>query len=238
MKWRGLDEKQNVDAGTTLAARLDERRVLMEKYVSAETQALNRRAVEELQASGIEARVLPVGGVAPGFELPDQDGKIVGYALTSANIGQMWGTALSGPLIILFFRGRWCPFDVAQLEAWNELLPIAGVSVIGISPQTQHQSYLMHEQHKLKFPLLSDAGNKVARQFGLVYRVPAYQQEIYSRTFVNLPFINGNDSWELPVPATYGIDREGRVVLAAANADYTRRVEPATAIMAVVPGAY
>ncbi len=228
MKWRGLEEKQNADAGTTLAARLDERRALMEKYVPAETQALNRRAVEELKATGIEGRIFPAGAVAPEFELPDQDGNRVPSRALLA----------SGPLVILFFRGRWCPFDVAQLEAWNELLPITGVSAVGISPQTRHQCYLMHEQHKLKFPLLSDVGNAAARKFGVVYRVPDYQREIYSRTFVNLPFINGEDSWELPLPATYGVDREGRVVFASVNADYTRRVEPATAIMAVIPGAY
>jgi hypothetical protein len=61
----------------------------------------------------------------------------------------------------------------------------------------------MADQHKLQFPLLSDAGNHVARQFGLVYRVPEYQQEVYRRAFTNLPFVNGDQSWELPMPATF-----------------------------------
>lgn len=83
----------------------------------------------------------------------------------------------------------------------------------------------MHDQHKLGFPLLSDAGNTVARQFGLVYGVPACQQEMYARTFVNLPFINGDSSWELPLPAAYVV-RDGAVVFDSANPDYTVRAEP------------
>jgi len=78
----------------------------------------------------------------------------------------------------------------------------------------------------LRFPLLSDTGNKVARQFGLVYRVPDDQEAIYRRAFVNLPFANGDESWELPIPATFILERDGTVVYASANEDYTERPEP------------
>jgi peroxiredoxin len=84
----------------------------------------------------------------------------------------------------------------------------------------------MADQHKLGFHLLRDSGNKVARQFGLVYLVPEYQREIYQRVFVELPFVNGDDSWELPIPATYILGRNATVLYAAANADYTQRPEP------------
>jgi peroxiredoxin len=220
MKWRGLDEAQSGLGHATLRAALDERRDLMQQYVPAETQGLNRRAVEELRASGVTERILHVGAAAPDFELPDQEEKTVPSKMLLQ----------AGPLILIFFRGRWCPFCVATLEAWNELLPpvrAAGVNLLAISPQTVHQCYLMHEQHQLRFPLLSDAGNSIARQFGLVYRVPSYQQEIYARTFVNLPFINGDSSWELPLPATYVITRDGRVRYGSADPDYTVRAEPA-----------
>jgi peroxiredoxin len=227
MKWRGLEEAQSGLGHATLKAALDERRELMEKYVPANSQAINRRAVEELRASGLADRILPTGAAAPAFELPDQNGKPISLAALFA----------SGPLVVVFLRGRWCPFCVATVEAWNEALPqvrAAGAVLVGISPQTVHQSYLMHNQHKLGFPLLSDAGNKVARQFRLVYRVPAYQQEMYARTFVNLPFINGDSRWELPLPAAYVIGRDGVVRLAAADPDYTRRAEPAGVLGAVM----
>ena len=220
MKWRGLDDAKSGLGHATLKAALDERRELMQKYISAETAALNRRALEELCASGIAERILPAGAEAPSFELPDHSGNPVNSAPLLA----------SGPLVIVFLRGRWCPFCVATAEAWNEALPqvrAAGASLVTISPQTVLQSYLMHDQHKLAFPLLADAGNSVARQFALVYRVPPYQEEIYARTFVNLPFINGDSSWELPLPATYVIAPGGRVRYASAYADYTVRAEPA-----------
>jgi peroxiredoxin len=227
MKWRGLEEGKAELGHATLKAALDERRELMEKYVPSASLAVNRRAVEELCASGITDRILPAGSDAPSFELPDQDGKPVSSAALLA----------SGPLVIIFLRGRWCPFCVATVEAWNEALPrvrAAGASLVAISPQTVHQSFLMRDQHKFGFSLLSDAGNSVARQFGLVYRVPEYQQEMYARTFVNLPFVNGDSSWELPLPALYVI-RDNKVIFAATDAEYTIRAEPGEALKAIRP---
>jgi peroxiredoxin len=116
------------------------------------------------------------------------------------------------------------------MEAMNRILPQieqTGATLVAISPHTVKQSFFMHNQHKLRFPLLSDGGNKVARQFGLTYRVPPLQQAVYRRAFVNLPFTNGDESWELPIPATYIVDRNGTVIYASANEDYTERPEPA-----------
>jgi peroxiredoxin len=115
------------------------------------------------------------------------------------------------------------------MEAMNFIVPQireAGADLVAISPQTVQQSFFMADQHKLRFPLLSDAHNDVAREFGLVYRVPDEQQALYRRTFVNLPFANGDDSWELPIPATFILDREGAVVYSSANPDYSERPEP------------
>jgi peroxiredoxin len=118
---------------------------------------------------------------------------------------------------------------VGQMEAMNYIaaqIEAAGASLVAISPQTEKQAYFMHDQHKLRLPLLVDTHNAVARQFGLVYRVPEEQQGLYRRTFVNLPFANGDDSWELPIPATYVIDRDGSIRFASVNEDYTERPEP------------
>jgi len=89
------------------------------------------------------------------------------------------------------------------------------------------QSYFMHDQHKLRFPLLSDAGNIVAHQFGIAYKVADYQQALYKRFFVNLSHANGDTSWELPVPATFIVSHDGTVLYSSANEDYTERPEPA-----------
>ncbi|HKW68678.1 MAG TPA: peroxiredoxin-like family protein [Terriglobales bacterium] len=219
MKWRGLEESIPGQQAATLREELEERKALAAQYVPDDVQQVNRQTVEQLAASGMSGGILAVGAAAASFQLPDQDGKIV----SSQELLRR------GRLVICFIRGRWCPFCVAQLEAMNRGLSYvekAGASLIAISPQTVKQAFFMRDQHQLRFPLLSDAGNQVARQFGLVYRVPEEQKQVYSRTFVNLPFLNGDASWELPIPATYILERDGRVLYASADPDYTHRPEP------------
>ena len=163
--------------------------------------------------------VVAVGARMPEFSLPDQNGKTVSSA----------GLLSRGRLVLCFFRGRWDPFCCGQMEAMNRILPEieeAGATLAAISPQTVKQSFFMADQHKLRFALLGDAGNQVARQFGLVYGVPDEQQAIYRRAFINLPLANGDDSWELPIPSTYIVDRDEIVLLASANEDYSDRPEP------------
>jgi len=219
MKWRSLDESRMVADIRPLREIFVERKQLIAQYVPQETQAVHARAIAELRERHLAATVLPVGAKVSEFQLQDHDGKIISSSDLLAQ----------GPLVLCFIRGRWCPFCVAQMEAMNLILPEINQAVAmfaAISPQTVQQSFFMRDQHKLRFPLLSDAGNKVARQFGLTYRVPEEQKAIYQRAFVNLPFVNGDDSWELPIPATYIIDRDGTVLYATANEDYTERPEP------------
>ena len=219
MKWRSLDESTPSTDTRPLQDIFAERKELIAKYVPQDIQAVHTRVIGELKESRSAKNILPVGSKAPVFELKDHNG-------TSRSLAEL---LTQGRLVICFFRGRWCPFCVGQLEAMNLLLPQieqAGASLIAISPQTGQQSFFMADQHKLRFPLLSDAGNQVARQFGLVYRVPDDQQAIYRRSFVNLPFANGDSSWELPIPATFIVDRDSTILYASADEDYTRRPEP------------
>jgi peroxiredoxin len=219
MKWRSLEESISETDIRPLRDIFAERKELIAKYVPAETQAIHARAVAELQRQRRAEDILPVGAKVPEFQLQDHEGK----SISSSDL------LARGRLVLCFIRGRWCPFCVAQTEAMNLILPDlkqAGATLVAISPQTAQQSFFMRDQHKLRFPLLSDAGNKVARQFGLTYRVPDEQQAVYQRAFVNLPFVNGDNSWELPIPATYIIDRDGNVLYASANEDYAERPEP------------
>lgn len=228
MKWRSLEESSPATECRPLRDIYAERKELIAKYVPAETQKVHAQAVAELKQLHLAANILPVGAKAPAFELSDHDGKIV----RSSEL-------LASPRLVLWFiRGRWCPFCVGQMEAMNLVVPEiehAGAALVAISPQTVKQSYFMHDQHKLRFPLLSDTGNKLARQFGLTYRVPAPQEAVYRRAFVNLPFANGDDSWELPIPATFVLERDGTILFASANEDYTERPEPME-ILSIVRG--
>ncbi len=219
MKWRSLEESSPALDTRPLRQIFAERKELIAKYVPTETQAIHARAVAQLKEKHFAANILPVGAKAPRFDLPDHDGRIV----RSSDL------VAKGKLVLCFIRGRWCPFCVGQMEAMNLVLPQieqAGATLVAVSPQTVKQAFFMHDQHKLRFPLLSDADNQVARKFGLTYRVPDAQEAVYRKAFVNLPFTNGDDSWELPIPATYIVDREGTIRYASANEDYTERPEP------------
>jgi peroxiredoxin len=219
MKWRGISKEQDgVRPGVSLYQRLTEIKAGIAQYVRPENQAVNERATAELKASGIADRIRAVGKKAPEFALPDQNGRPVVLSELLAR----------GPVVIDFYRGRWCPFCVTELETYRDLLGEiveAGAKMVAISPQMVRHSAFTADQHKLRFPVLSDEGNKVARQFGLVYRVPEYQEHLFRSVFINLPKTNGDESWELPLPATYVIDRDGTVIYAKAFADYTQRPE-------------
>jgi peroxiredoxin len=240
MKWRSLQESEPESGSRRLYEIFAERRELIARYVPAEIQAIHAKAVEELKQAGAADKALKSGDPAPEFELPDQNGKVVRSADLVAR----------GPVVICFIRGRWCPFCVGQMEAMNAVVPELeklGASLVAVSPQTVHQSFLMADQHQLQFPVLSDAGNQVARKFGLVYRVREYQQDVYRRAFVNLPFLNGDESWELPIPATYIVGTTSlsepkrgspspelipehsagtACIYSSVNPDYTERPEP------------
>jgi peroxiredoxin len=219
VKWRSLEESAPGTDTRPLREILAERKVLIAKYGPSETQAIHARVIAELKEKRLAETVLAIGATAPAFNLADHNGNRVSSADLLA----------AGRLVICFFRGRWCPFCVGQLEAMNFVLPQieqAGAALVAISPQTVQQSFFMADQHKLRFRLLSDTGNHIARGFGLVYGVPDEQQAIYRRAFVSLPFVNGDESWELPIPATYILDRDGTVQYASASEDYAERPEP------------
>jgi peroxiredoxin len=211
---------------TSLQDQLDEITANTRKLVQAERLAIGERAVEELFASGIEERILPVGAQAPEFALQDSHGKLV----------RSRDLLAVGPLVIKFFRGRWCSYCVTELETWRDIygrLRERGALFVAISPETQRQSDFAVQQHGLQFPVLHDPGAKVADQFGLVYTVPDYHQRYMKSILVNLPFLNGEASWRLPVPATYVIARDRRVLFAEAHADFRVRPEPEEALISL-----
>ncbi len=203
----------------SLAQQLDELTTKLRSLVPAERLATLDRAAEELKKSGIVERALKVGEQAPLFELPDGD-------------GMTWRSEellRRGPLVIVFYRGRWCAYCNAQLAALQEVhqqIAAAGASLVAISPQTKKHSYMTRDMHKLRFPVLSDAGNQVARKFGLVYRVPAELQAMYETIYTKLPGYNGEQSWELPLAATYIVRTDGIISFVRTDADWKQRPEP------------
>ncbi len=212
---------------SSLQDQLDEITANTRHLVQAERLAIGERAIAELFASGIEERILPVGAAAPEFTLRDSSNK----AVCSQDLLAL------GPLVVKFFRGRWCPYCMTELEAWRDLygqIREHGALMVAVSPQTQRQSDFMVGQHGLPFPVLHDPGNALAEQFGLVYTVPDYLREYYRSILVNIPFVNGEESWQLPLPATYVLAKDRKVLFAEAHADFRVRPEPEEALAEVL----
>ena len=115
------------------------------------------------------------------------------------------------------------------MRAYQSILPqirAAGARLIAVSAQTPDNSLTTAEKHALEFDVLSDAGNMLARAYGLVFRLPNALRPYYDRIGVSLEMYNGDSSWELPMPATYIVDQTGIIRLGYVDADYTRRLEP------------
>jgi peroxiredoxin len=181
--------------------------------------ALYDAKIEELRASFARESAIGLGDQVPEFRLPDPKGGVV----------SLHDLLQSGPAVVTFYRGGWCPYCNLQLRAYQAVLPeitALGARLVAISPQLPDGSLSTAEANALTFDVLSDAGNDVARRFGLVWSLPEELRAALSSNNKALPGINGDDSWELPVPATYVVDRDGRVALAAVEVDYRRRLEP------------
>jgi peroxiredoxin len=210
----------------SLQQQLDQLTAQVRSLVPAERLATVDRAAEELVRSRLAERALKAGDPAPSFELPDGD-------------GMLWRSEellRRGSLIIVFYRGRWCAYCNTQLAALQEVhqqIATAGASLIAISPQTQKHSYMTRDMHKLRFPILSDGGNQVARRFGLVYRVPPELQAMYEGIMTKLPGYNGDQSWELPLAVTYVVQPDGKISYARVDADWRKRPEPEEVLQAL-----
>ena len=203
----------------SLNDQLDSLTAKLRAMVPAERLLVVDRFAEQLVQSGLADRALKAGDPSPAFELPDGD-------------GMLWRSEdllRGGPLVIVFYRGRWCAYCNAQLNALQEIHPKlaeAGASLVAISPQTQKHSYMTRDMHKLRFPVLSDHGNQVARKFGLVYRLSPEMQAMYESIMTKLPGYNGDQSWELPLAATYVVQPEGKISWSRIDADWRHRPEP------------
>ena len=204
--------------------------------VQPERLAISEQHTADLFATGIEDRILKPGELAPEFTLQD--------ALTGKQVNSADLLAL-GPLVIKFFRGRWCPYCVTELEVWRDLhvqLRATGALLVAISPQTKRHNDFTLQQHGLPFPILSDAGAEVAERFGIAYSVPAAHREYYKGILVNIPFVNsGNmyknateESWNLPLPATFVVNQDRTIAFSEAHADFRVRPEPADVMQAVL----
>lgn len=201
----------------------EQTRALTEQFlgqVPAEVQRTIADAFAEIMESEIAADAKNVGDRAPYFQLPSTSGKHL--ALSDA--------LAKGPVVLSFYRGGWCPYCNLEFKALHAHLPRIrelGAELIAVAPESAEHTAQTRSNNALDFELLSDHGNKVTRDYGLLMHVPERMRPLYEQWGLDVPAHNGDDSYELPVPATYVIDRDGNIIAAYVERDYTRRMEPA-----------
>jgi peroxiredoxin len=190
--------------------------------IPEETLKKMMKATEDLKASGM-ATGLNVGDKAPNFTLQDPSGKDV----------SLYEQLEKGPVVLTFYRGAWCPYCNLELKAYQSVVAdihAAGAELIAVSPQTPDNSLTMKEKHDLQFPVLSDINSETIKAYNLLFELPDYLIEIYNTFGLDVPGHNGEDSWTLPVPATFIIDQEGIIRIANVDPDYTKRMEPSQVV--------
>jgi len=226
MEWRGSNPKIEEAGHSTLAARLDAITKQVEELVPAAKLETPRSAVRELLASGATERARKPGDKAPNFELQDAHGRTF---ILAERLAQ-------GPVVLVFYRGRWCPYCISQLEELEKARPefeALKATIAAISPQKLQHSGFTAEQHKLRFNVLTDSGNEVARQYGVAWPLPESLVAHYRGVFVNLENANAAKDWVLPMPATFVIAPDGAIVWSQVDADFTHRSEPAELLRVV-----
>ena len=210
----------------TLATDLQTQQQQFRSRTPQDVQTTMQQATAELATSDILEQTLKVGDTIPNFTLPNATGQTVDIRNLLAR----------GPVVIAFYRGGWCPYCNLELKALQRALSqiqSTGATLVAISPETPDNSLTTQEKNELAFPVLSDVDNQVARQFGLVFKLPASLRPIYESFGINLVAYNGNDHFELPIPATYVVHPNGEIVYAFANVDYTKRAEPSEVVDAL-----
>ena len=206
---------------TTLKDSIDTFMQGVAKHAPPEVLAGLGAEIKKLTESGIARQALQVGGKAPDFTLPDAQGKPV---TLSALLER-------GPAVVTFYRGGWCPFCDLQLRAYQGALGAIhdlGAELVAVSPQSPDYALSDIEKKQLTFPVLTDKGNRVAREFKLVFALNEALRKLQTHFGSVLPKFNGDDSWELPMPGTFVLDRHGVVKFASVDPNWMVRVEPST----------
>jgi len=209
----------------SLTADLENLRKLQQTQLPPLALTLFDQLIRDLKTQGLEEKAVKVGDEIPAFSLPDALGNPVssGELLTR------------GPLVVVFYRGAWCPYCNLELKALQDNLSeirSLGAQLVAISPMTPDNSLSLAEKHGLDFSVLSDRGLRVASEFRLVYSLPLELRSFFQKAGIDLTMYNGDGSWKLPMPATYVTDHDG-IVVSRVSADWRDRLDPLEVIAAL-----
>ncbi|OUR74665.1 alkyl hydroperoxide reductase [Arcobacter sp. 31_11_sub10_T18] len=188
--------------------------------VPVATQEVMLKATQTLVEQNISKNALKVGAQVHPFALPN--------ALNN-QVSLKDELEKNDFVVLNFYRGGWCPYCNLELKEFQGILGELNElnsSLIAISPQTPDASLSTQEKNELSFEVLSDEKNVIAKEFGLVFSLADELKPIYESFKINLPTSNDDDSYEIPMPATYVLDKKGVVIFAFIDEDYTKRCEP------------
>lgn len=202
----------------TLKSLLDEKKANFELNADETTKKIYKEGIESVENSGILKSAMQVGDIAPNFTLTNALSEQV----------ELKDYLKKGPVVLTWYRGGWCPYCNLTLNQLQQELPnfkANGANLLALTPELPDSSITTKEKHKLEFEVLSDIGNKVAKKYGVVFKLTDDVAKIYNEKF-SLTTYNGDDSNELPLAATYIIDTNGEIIYAFLDADYRNRTEP------------
>ena len=227
-KQKEMTEKESISkeiAVPSLSDKLEAQTAKSREKLPENVIEIFAEGIKEVAESGVVEAALKEGDEAIDGQLPDANGNLV-------KLSDLWA---KGPVVAIWYRGGWCPYCNIQLVAMQETLPAikaAGGTLVAITPETPDNSLTTTEKNKLEFVVLSDAGNQLAHKYGLVFKLPEKVSPLYKQ-FIDLSKYNGDESDELPLAATYVIDKAGKIRYSFIDANYTTRAEPADIVEAL-----
>ncbi|MBW4022400.1 MAG: AhpC/TSA family protein [Proteobacteria bacterium] len=183
-------------------------------------------AEAEYRADAAAANPLRLGAEAPKFVLNDSERRP--HRLTDY--------LARGPVLVVFFRGGWCPYCTLTLRAYEEIAPDvvrAGGSLLAISPQKATRAALVRELNGVSFPILVDCGNRVAAEYGVLGQAQPMTRQIFDKLGCSIPDENDAGGWMLPRASEFLIDPNGIIRMANVSPVSYERTEPRDALAAL-----
>ena len=206
------------DLNHSLYKQLQAKKQDFEKNALPNKKKAYKRGIDAVKQSKIIEKALQVGDKAPNFMLKNALGKSI----------SLYDYLQEGKVILTWYRGNWCPYCNMTLRQLQLELPnfnANNTTLIALTPELPDESISTAEKHALQFEVLSDIGNIVAKQYGIVFELTSEVAAMYNQAF-ELNNHNGDNSNELPLAATYIINENKEIVYAFLDADYRNRAEP------------
>lgn len=211
----------------TLTEQLQELAEGSAKRHPGKSQDIMRKAIDELVNNSILENAYKTGDTIPEIELPNATNNII-------NVNNI---LTENRVVLAFYRGGWCPYCNLELKALQDILPeieAKGAKLIAISPETPNNTLNTQEKNSLSFEVLSDVNNRIAKSLNLTFKLPEELLSLYKTFGINLDENQGNMNQELPIAATYIIEKTGTISYHFLQEDYKLRADPSDILKALL----